>query len=132
MAVMDHTATSRIIAQKIQSVTHHSVSTRTIQRRLQPSGMSARCPLLRLPLNGNPRRLHCQSCDERQTWTTEWNDIVFTDESRFCLQHHGGQIRVWRHRGERLLNCCVIYRHTGPASGIMVWSGIEFLTAAPL
>ncbi|GFU88040.1 transposable element Tcb1 transposase [Trichonephila clavipes] len=56
----------------------------------------------------------------------EGNDIVFTEESRFCLQHRDGPTRVWRHRGERLLNCCVMHHHTGPASGIMVWAGIEF------
>lgn len=132
MAVMDRAATSRTIAQQIQSVTHHSVSARTIRRRLQQSGMSARRPLLRLPLTGNHRRLRRQWCDERRTWTTEWNDIVFTDESRFCLQHHDGRIRVWRHRGERLLNCCVMHRHTGPAPGIMVWGGIGFHCRTPL
>ncbi|GFV07961.1 transposable element Tc3 transposase [Trichonephila clavipes] len=53
MAMMDHAATSRTIAQQIQSVLHHSVSARTIRRRLQQSGMPARRPLLRLPLTGN-------------------------------------------------------------------------------
>ncbi|GFW62920.1 transposable element Tcb1 transposase [Trichonephila clavipes] len=85
--------------------------------------MSARRPLLHLPLTGNHRRLHRQWCNERLTWTTEW-DIVFTDESRFCLQHHDGRIRVWRHHGERLLNCCVMHRRNGPAPSIMVWGGI--------
>ncbi|GFY35050.1 uncharacterized protein TNCV_5044251 [Trichonephila clavipes] len=37
-------------------------------------------------------------------WAAEWNEAVFTDESRICLQHHDGRIRVWRHRGERMLN----------------------------
>ncbi|GFX79749.1 uncharacterized protein TNCV_2746681 [Trichonephila clavipes] len=45
------------IAQQIQSVTPHSVSTRTIRRRLQHSGVSARRSLLRLPLTGNHMRL---------------------------------------------------------------------------
>ncbi|GFT72393.1 uncharacterized protein TNCV_3609361 [Trichonephila clavipes] len=45
---------------------------------------------------------------------------MFTDEFRFCLQHHDGRIRVWRHRGERLLNCGVIHPHTGPAPSIMI------------
>ncbi|GFX63528.1 transposable element Tcb2 transposase [Trichonephila clavipes] len=27
-----------------------------------------------------------------------------------------------RHGGERLLNCCVIHRHTDSAPGIMAWS----------
>ncbi|GFU44075.1 transposable element Tcb1 transposase [Trichonephila clavipes] len=67
--------------------------------RLQQSGISARHPLLPLPLTGNQRRLCSQWCNERWTWTTEWNDmewndILFTDEFRFCLQRHGGGIRV--------------------------------------
>ncbi|GFT16568.1 transposable element Tcb1 transposase [Trichonephila clavipes] len=87
---MDRAATLNepYIAQQIQSLTHHSGYARTIQRRFQQSGMSARRPLLRLPLTGNHRRFRCQWYDGRWTWTTEWNDIVFTDKSRFCLQHH--------------------------------------------
>lgn len=132
MAVTDRSATSRTIAQHIQSVTHHPVSARTIRRRLQQSGLSARRPLLRLHLTQNHRRLRRQWCDERRMWTEEWNEIVFTDESRFCLQHHDGRIRVWRHRGERMLNSCVMHRHTGPAPGIMVWGGIGYHSRTPL
>ncbi|GFV33477.1 transposable element Tcb1 transposase [Trichonephila clavipes] len=58
--------------------------------------MSARRPLIRLFLTGSQRRLCRQWGDERRTCTTEENDIVFTDESRFCLQHRDGRIRVWR------------------------------------
>ncbi|KFM70874.1 hypothetical protein X975_09885, partial [Stegodyphus mimosarum] len=65
-------------------------------------------------------------------WTTKWNEIVFADESRICLQHHDGRIRVWRHRGERMLNSCVTHRHTGPAPGIMVWGGIGYHSRTPL
>ncbi|GFX46271.1 hypothetical protein TNCV_1372131 [Trichonephila clavipes] len=52
-------------------------------------------------------------------WTAEWNEVVFTDESRICLQDHDGRTRVWRHRGERMLNSCVTHHHTGPAPSIM-------------
>ncbi|GFW91199.1 transposable element Tcb1 transposase [Trichonephila clavipes] len=57
-------------------------------------------------------------------WVAEWNE-VYTDESRICLQHHVGRIQIWRHRGERMLNNCVMHRHTGPAPSIMVWGGNE-------
>ncbi|GFU56227.1 transposable element Tcb1 transposase [Trichonephila clavipes] len=57
MAVTDRSVTSRTVAQHIESVTHHSVSARTIRRRLQQSGLSARHPLLGLPLTQNHRRL---------------------------------------------------------------------------
>ncbi|GFX03791.1 transposable element Tcb1 transposase [Trichonephila clavipes] len=57
-------------------------------------------------------------------WAAEWNEVVFTDKSRIFQQHHDGRIRVWRHHGERMLNSCVMHRHTGPAPGIVVWGGI--------
>ncbi|GFU33422.1 transposable element Tcb1 transposase [Trichonephila clavipes] len=52
-------------------------------------------------------------------WAAEWNEVGFKDESRICLQHHVGRIRVWRHRGERMLNSCVMHCHTAPEPGIM-------------
>ncbi|GFV80554.1 transposable element Tcb1 transposase [Trichonephila clavipes] len=103
-----------------------TLSARTIRRCLQQSGLSARPPLLGLPLTLNHRRLRRQWCDKRRMWTAEWNEIVITEESHICLQHHDGRIRVWRHRGERMLNSCVMHHHTGPAPGIMVWGGIGY------
>ncbi|GFV65305.1 uncharacterized protein TNCV_4573051 [Trichonephila clavipes] len=50
--------------------------------------------IVSFPLTGNHRCLSRQWCDERQTWTTAWNDAIFTDESCFCLQHHDGRIPV--------------------------------------
>ncbi|GFV50176.1 transposable element Tcb1 transposase [Trichonephila clavipes] len=70
------------------------VSPRTIRRRIQQSGLSARRPLLGLPLTQNQRRLQCQWCDERRMWVAEWNEVVFTDESRICLKHYDVRIVV--------------------------------------
>ncbi|GFT83549.1 transposable element Tcb1 transposase [Trichonephila clavipes] len=68
MEVTDRSFTSRNIAQHIESLTYHSVSARTIRRRLQQSGLSARRPLLGLPLTQNHRRLRRQWCDQRSMW----------------------------------------------------------------
>ncbi|GFS56409.1 transposable element Tcb1 transposase [Trichonephila clavipes] len=65
-------------------------------------------------------------------WAPEWIEVVFTDELRICLQHHDGRIRVWKHRGERILNSCGMHRHTGSAPGIMVWGGIGYHFRTPL
>ncbi|GFU36715.1 ADAMTS-like protein 5 [Trichonephila clavipes] len=132
MAVTDRSVTSRTVTQHIESVTHHSLSARTIRRFLLQSGLSARRPLLDLPLTQNHRRLRRQWCEERRMWVAEWNAVVFTDESRICLQHSDGRIRVWRHHGERMLNSCFMHRHTGPAPGIMVWGGIGYHSRTPL
>ncbi|GFU39107.1 transposable element Tcb1 transposase [Trichonephila clavipes] len=59
-------------------------------------------------------------------WVAEGNEVVYTDESRICLQHHDGRIRVLRHGGERMLNSCVMHHHTGPTPDIMEWGGIGY------
>ncbi|GFT55848.1 hypothetical protein TNCV_567051 [Trichonephila clavipes] len=45
---------------------------------------------------------------------------LFSDESRFCLKHQDGCIRVWRHRGKRTLAACIRHRHNSPSPGVMV------------
>ncbi|PRD24846.1 UNVERIFIED_CONTAM: hypothetical protein NCL1_42597 [Trichonephila clavipes] len=80
------------------AVTDRSVTSLTIARHIESSGLSARHPLLGLPLTQNHRLLRSQWCYESRMWAAEWNDVVFTDESLIFLQHHGGRIRVWRHR----------------------------------
>ncbi|GFY29497.1 transposable element Tcb1 transposase [Trichonephila clavipes] len=68
MAVTDLSVTSRPMAEHIESVTHHSVSARTIRSHLQQSGLFARRPLLGLPLMQNHIRLRCLWCDEKRMW----------------------------------------------------------------
>ncbi|GFV48411.1 transposable element Tcb1 transposase [Trichonephila clavipes] len=51
-------------------------------------------------------------------WVAEWNKVDFTDELRIFLQYHDGRIRVWRHRGDRMLSSCFMHRHTDPAPNI--------------
>ncbi|GFU12999.1 transposable element Tcb1 transposase [Trichonephila clavipes] len=104
----------------------------TIRHHLQQTGLSSRRPLLGLPLTQNHRRLRHQWWDKRRIWVAEWNEAVFSDESRICLQHHDGRIRVRRHRGEMMQNSCVMHRNTGPASGIMVWGGMGYHSRTPL
>ncbi|PRD25287.1 UNVERIFIED_CONTAM: tc3a [Trichonephila clavipes] len=65
-------------------------------------------------------------------WAAEWNEVVFTDESRICLQHYEVRIRVWRLREERTLNSCVMHLHAGPELGIIVWGGIGYDDRTPL
>ncbi|GFW44502.1 transposon Tf2-6 polyprotein [Trichonephila clavipes] len=77
-------------------------------------------------LNETKHAVFARRCDERRIWVVEWNEVVFTDELRICLQPHDGRIQVWKHPGERMLNSCVMHRHTGPSTGIMVWGGIGY------
>ncbi|GFT18227.1 hypothetical protein TNCV_710431 [Trichonephila clavipes] len=43
-------------------------------------------------------------------WVAEWNEVVFTDESRICLQHHDGQIQSGDTVERGMLNSWVMHR----------------------
>ncbi|GFY13566.1 putative LOC100569746 [Trichonephila clavipes] len=61
------------------------VSARTIQRRLQQRVLSARRPLLSLPLTQNHRRLHRQWCDERRMWVQKGMTLsLLTTHASVC------------------------------------------------
>ncbi|GFV05965.1 transposable element Tcb2 transposase [Trichonephila clavipes] len=62
-----------------------------------------------------------------KNWTTaKWNQVVFSDESRFNLSSDNNRVRVWRPRGERLNPAFALQRHTAPTAGVMVWSAIAY------
>ncbi|GFW79215.1 transposable element Tcb2 transposase [Trichonephila clavipes] len=43
---------------------------------------------------------------------TEWQKVVFSDESRFVLRTDVNRVRVWRHPGERYNSLHTVLRHT--------------------
>ncbi|GFV77695.1 transposable element Tcb2 transposase [Trichonephila clavipes] len=78
------------------------VSSRTIRRCLAEGHLGTRCPLRVLPLTPTHRCLRLEWCRVRGNWTAaEWNQVVFSDESRFHLSSVDNRVRVWR------LLCCV-------------------------
>ena len=54
----------------------------------------------------------------------QWTRVLFSDESRFNLTHHDGGIRVFRRRGERFADNCLIERDRFGDGSVTVWSGI--------
>ncbi|GFX28421.1 transposable element Tcb2 transposase [Trichonephila clavipes] len=112
------------------------VSSRTLRRRLAERHLGSRHPLRVLPLTPTHRRL-CLDCLEwyhaRENWTAvEWNQVVFSDESRFNFSSDDNHGRVWRPRGERLNPSFALQRHTAPTTGGMVWGVIAYNTQSPL
>ncbi|KFM71817.1 hypothetical protein X975_22355, partial [Stegodyphus mimosarum] len=118
MAVTDHSVTSRTMAQHIQSITHYPVFCAYHSTPFTAEWSVRKTSVASSTLDAEPQTSPPPMV-RRSTWEAECNEIVFTDEPRFCLQHHDGRMRVWRNRGERMQNSCVMHRHTGPSPGIM-------------
>ncbi|GFV48840.1 transposable element Tcb1 transposase [Trichonephila clavipes] len=126
MTVTDRSVTLRTVAQHIDSVRHHSVSARTIPRRLPQCGLSARRPLHGLTLTQNNRRLHRQRCDERRIWRN--NRMKFS-----LLASHASVCNttmVGLESGGTV--SCVKHHHTGREQGIMVRGCIGWPSSTPL
>ncbi|GFX60452.1 transposable element Tcb2 transposase [Trichonephila clavipes] len=48
---------------------------------------------------------------------TDWQKVVFRDESRFVLGTDNNRVRVWRRP---------VLRHTARTAGVMVWGAIAY------
>ncbi|GFV86449.1 transposable element Tcb2 transposase [Trichonephila clavipes] len=74
----------------------------TISRHLSEANLKSKRPFRALPLTPEHRQLRLQWCQARSMWNvTDWQKVVFSDESRFVLGTDDNRVRVWRCPGER-------------------------------
>ncbi|GFU17292.1 transposable element Tcb2 transposase [Trichonephila clavipes] len=62
----------------------------------------------------------------------EWNQVVFSDKSRFNLSSDDNRVRVWRPCGECLNPTFALQQHTAPTAGVMVWDAVVYNTRSTL
>ncbi|GFW23629.1 uncharacterized protein TNCV_4091721 [Trichonephila clavipes] len=68
-----------------------------ISRHLAEANLKYKRPLPALPLTLEHRSLCLQWCQARSMWNvTDWQKVVFSDESWFVLLTDDSRIRVWR------------------------------------
>ncbi|GFV07363.1 transposable element Tcb1 transposase [Trichonephila clavipes] len=109
------------------------VSPRTIRRHLAEGLLGSLCPLCVLPLTPTYRRFHLEWCSARGNWAAaEYNQVVFSDETRFNLSNDDNRVLVWRPHGERFNPAFALQRHTTPTAGVMVRGAIAYNTWSPL
>ncbi|GFX22721.1 serine-enriched protein [Trichonephila clavipes] len=74
----------------------------TISRHLAEANLKSKRPFRVLPLTPEHRQLRLQWCQAISKWNvTDWQKVVFSDESRFVLGTDDNRVRVWRHPDER-------------------------------
>ncbi|GFT92921.1 transposable element Tcb2 transposase [Trichonephila clavipes] len=99
----------------------------TISRYLAKANLKSKRPFRALPLTPEHRQLRLQWCQARSMWNvTDWQKVVFSDESRFVLGTDDSRVRVWRRPGERYNSPHTVLRHTARTAGVMVWGAIAY------
>ncbi|GFU50971.1 transposable element Tcb1 transposase [Trichonephila clavipes] len=122
-ALLDPTMTRSTIGEDVGV----SIVPQTISRHLAEANLKSKRPFRALPLTPEHRQLRLQWCQARSMWNvTDWQKVVFGDESRFVLGTNDNHVRVWRPHGERHDSPHTVLRHTARTSGVMVWGGIAY------
>lgn len=117
----------RIAQQQRDRTGQNQISAQTVRNRLHESGLRSRAPNVVPVLTLRHRQARLQFAREHVDWTDrQWSNVLFSDESRFCLQSDDHRIRAWRRRGERYSQRFVRQRRTHNGPGVMVWAGISW------
>ena len=118
-----HTAAET--ARNIVGRTGFAVSSRTVRRRLYASGLRCRRPCRRPILTPQHRRDRLHWAQARVNWRNrQWRRVLFTDESRFCVDPANGRIRVWRRDLTRYADANVVERDPWGGASVMIWGAI--------
>ncbi|GFV34253.1 transposable element Tcb2 transposase [Trichonephila clavipes] len=90
----------------------------TISRHLAEANLKSKRSFCALPLTPEHRQLRLQWCQARSMWNvTDWQKVVFSDESRFVLGTDDNRVRVWKRPGERYNSPYTVLRHTARTAG---------------
>lgn len=101
------------------------ISRDTVIRRLRSNNLRCRRPARRPVLQPRHRQARLQWAQGHRNWRhREWRRVIFSDESRFCVSHADGRVRIWRRRGDRFADRNVVERDPWGGPSVMIWAGI--------
>ena len=84
------------------------ISAQTVINRLRSHGIGPCRPYVGPLLLQRYRCARLQWCRAHVRWQAgQWNQVLFSDESRFTLERSDGRARVYRRSGERYSDACV-------------------------
>lgn len=110
-----------------------AVSVETIRKRLRTQELFSRRALRVPELSRQHKTDRLRWCQEHRNWSIEdWQNVLFSDETRIGLKSDDRRIRVLRGRGRqaRLQHARSIPKYQG--GSVMFWGGIMVGEKAPL
>ncbi|GFS19332.1 transposable element Tcb1 transposase [Elysia marginata] len=103
------------------------ISANTVRRRLSTSGVRARRPYIGPILTQRHRHQRTLWAQEHAVWDRiQWRSVVFSEESRFCIDHADGRVGVWRRNGERYQADYIREHDRWGGASLMMWGAISY------
>ncbi|GFT07651.1 transposable element Tc1 transposase [Trichonephila clavipes] len=108
-ALVDPTVTRSTIREDVGV----AIFSRTISRHLAEANLKSKRPFRALHLTPKHRQLRLQWCQARSIWNvTDWQKVVFSDESRFVLETDDNRVKVWRRPAYDSRSTLIVMRGT--------------------
>ncbi|GFU19993.1 transposable element Tcb2 transposase [Trichonephila clavipes] len=105
----------------------------TASSRLAEGHLESWRPLCVLSLTPTHRCLRLEWCRAPGNWlAAEWNQVIFSDDSRFNLISDDNRVLGWRPHGKCLNPSFALQRHTTSTASVMVWGDIIYNTRYPV
>ncbi|GFU78074.1 uncharacterized protein TNCV_3151021 [Trichonephila clavipes] len=90
--------TREVTRSKIRADVGVAIVPQTISRHLAEANLKSKRPFHALSLTPEHRQLRLQWSQARSMWNvTDWEKVVFSDESQLVLGTDDNRVRVWRH-----------------------------------
>ena len=106
-------------------IRNNIITDQTVHNRLSQSGLCSRRPLKGMELKRGHRIARRQWARARLRWRRNtWQNILFSDESKFNLKFSDGRVRIYSRRRERFADGCVKETDRFGGGGVMVRGGI--------
>lgn len=126
-ALRRRTVTANHLRQHLRVATGTNVSDQTIRNRLRQRNLRPRRQAVRPRLLPRHRAARDAWARHHRQWTRQqWSSVLFSDESRFALQHNDGRVLVYRRPGERFADVNVREHNAFGGGTVMVWGAFSF------
>jgi transposase len=115
-----------LLQRELQNATGTRISDQTVRNRLKEVGLLNRRSVRRPKLTVANKIARITWVNQRIQEHFQWEQGLYTDESRFCVFSDSRRIRVWRTRGDRYRPEYTKNLVSFEGGGVMVWTGITF------
>ena len=133
MAIQNRAKSSSRLAKSWGHRLQIRLSRFTVSRQLSAAGIRSRRPRKRAAVTVGHKRECVQWAQQHDQRNVRiWSRIRWSDESRFCLYHVDGRIRVWRRRGEDYNQDCAQPRPHAFGGSVTVSGNISYEHKTPL
>lgn len=102
-----------------------TISARTVRRRLRAAGLRCRRPYRGPRLLPRHRIARRRWAAAHARWRlNRWDNVMFSDETKVMIDSSDRRQRVYRLRGERYRDSCVVEQERYGRASTLVWAGI--------